>query len=118
MYENSPVIFRKECHCHGCTGYNRKVHKCTRGGGDVAMGECQPKADGAAPRHTPSIWARNLKDLRERNNLSQADVAKVLHCSQVAYGMYELGKRKLPIERLIILAKYYHVSLDYLVGLA
>lgn len=62
--------------------------------------------------------ARNLKDLRERNNLSQADVAKVLHCSQVAYGMYELGKRKLPVERLIILAKYYHVSLDYLVGLA
>ena len=117
MYENSPVIFRKECHCHGCTGYNRKVHKCTRGG-DVAMGGCQPKADGAALRHTPSIWAKNLKDLRERNNLSQADVAKVLHCSQVAYGMYELGKRKLPIERLIILAKYYHVSLDYLVGLA
>lgn len=82
------------------------------------MGGCQPEADGAAPRHTPSIWARNLKDLRERNNLSQADVAKVLHCSQVAYGMYELGKRKLPIERFIILAKYYHVSLDYLVGLA
>lgn len=94
--------------------------KCTNvhGGGDVAMGGCQPKADGAALRHTPSIWAKNLKDLRERNNLSQADVAKVLHCSQVAYGMYELGKRKLPIERLIILAKYYHVSLDYLVGLA
>lgn len=94
--------------------------KCTNvhGGGYVAMGKCQPEADGAAPRHTPSIWARNLKDLRERNNLSQADVAKVLHCSQVAYGMYELGKRKLPVERLIILAKYYHVSLDYLVGLA
>lgn len=82
------------------------------------MEECQPEANGAAPRHTPSVWARNLKDLRERNNLSPADVAKVLHCSQVAYGMYELGKRKLPVERLIILAKYYHVSLDHLVGLA
>ena len=116
MYENSPVIFRKECHCHGCTS----TTKCTNvhGEGTPRWGGCQPEADGAAPRHTPSIWARNLKDLRERNNLSQADVAKVLHCSQVAYGMYELGKRKLPIERLIILAKYYHVSLDYLVGLA
>ena len=43
---------------------------------------------------------------------------RVLHCSQVAYGMYELGKRKLPIERLITLAKFYHVSLDSLTGLS
>mgnify|MGYP004553599983 CR=1 FL=1 len=99
---------------HATTTKRTNVH----GESTSRWGECQPEADGAAPRHTPSIWARNLKDLRERNNLSQADVAKVLHCSQVAYGMYELGKRKLPVERLIILAKYYHVSLDYLVGLA
>ena len=63
-------------------------------------------------------YTDRLKYLRISNNLSQKDVANLLGCSQVAYGMYELGKRKLPIERLIILAKYYHVSLDYLVGLA
>ena len=65
-----------------------------------------------------AVWSKRLRELRQANNLSQTDVAKILRCSQVAYGMYELGKRKLPIERLIILAKYYHVSLDYLVGLA
>lgn len=88
------------------------------GGGYVDMEQCQSEKNGKTRRQYPSIWSRRLKELRERNNLSQADVAKVLHCSQVAYGMYELGKRKLPIERLIMLAEFYHVSLDSLTGLS
>ena len=87
------------------------------GGGGYIDRE-QSEKNGKTRRQYPSIWSRQLKELRERNNLSQADVAKVLHCSQVAYGMYELGKRKLPIERLITLAKFYHVSLDSLTGLS
>ncbi|WP_295713834.1 helix-turn-helix transcriptional regulator [uncultured Mitsuokella sp.] len=63
------------------------------------------------------IWSTRLKELRIQNNLSQAEVAKVIQCSQVAYGMYELGKRKIPIDKLVVLAKYYRVSLDYLAGL-
>ena len=86
-------------------------------GGGTSIGR-QSEKNGKTRRQYPSIWSRQLKELRERNNLSQADVAKVLHCSQVAYGMYELGKRKLPIERLITLAKFYHVSLDSLTGLS
>ena len=58
-----------------------------------------------------------LKPLRLEAKMSQADVAKVLKCSQVGYGMYELGKRKISVEKLMVLAKMYHVSLDYLVGL-
>ncbi|WP_300624831.1 helix-turn-helix domain-containing protein [uncultured Megasphaera sp.] len=62
-----------------------------------------------------------LKPLRLEAKMSQADVAKVLNCSQVGYGMYELGKRKLgkrkiSVEKLMVLARLYHVSLDYLVG--
>ncbi len=49
--------------------------------------------------------------------MSQADVAKVLNCSQVGYGMYELGKRKISVEKMMVLARLYHVSLDYMVGL-
>ena len=45
-----------------------------------------------------------LKYLRISNNLSQKDVANLLGCSQVAYGMYELGKRRISLEKLIILA--------------
>ncbi|WP_299144788.1 helix-turn-helix domain-containing protein [uncultured Dialister sp.] len=63
------------------------------------------------------VWPKRLKFLRQSNNLSQTDVAKVLHCSQAAYGMYELGKRKISADKLLVLAQYYHVSVDYLVGL-
>lgn len=58
-----------------------------------------------------------LKTLRLEARLSQADVAQILKCSQVGYGMYELGKRKIPVEKLIQLAKVYHTSLDYIVGI-
>lgn len=88
------------------------------GGGGTSIWSNVNLRERKTRRQYPSIWSRQLKELRERNNLSQADVAKVLHCSQVAYGMYELGKRKLPIERLITLAKFYHVSLDSLTGLS
>ena len=64
-----------------------------------------------------TVWSRRMKELRCANNLVQSDVAKVLQCTQVAYGMYELGKRRISIENLVKLARYYHVSLDYLVGL-
>lgn len=64
-----------------------------------------------------AVWQKRLKLLRQSNNLSQSDVAEVLHCSQAAYGMYELGKRKISAEKLKVLAQYYHVSLDYLIGL-
>ncbi len=59
-----------------------------------------------------------LKPLRQEAKLSQADVAKILRCSQVGYGMYELGKRKISIEKMIVLAKMYHVSMDYIVGVS
>lgn len=64
-----------------------------------------------------AAWSKRMKELRVENNLSQTDVAKVLHCSQVAYGMYELGKRRISVKNLVKLAKYYHVSMDYLAGL-
>lgn len=63
------------------------------------------------------VWSERMKYLRKSNNLSQTDVAEVLHCSQAAYGMYELGKRKISAEKLLILARYYHVSMDYIMGL-
>lgn len=58
-----------------------------------------------------------LKMLRLQVKLTQCDLAGILAMSQVGYGMYELGKRRIPLEKLIQLAKLYHTSLDYLVGL-
>ncbi len=59
----------------------------------------------------------HIRELREDNDLSQADVAKILNCSQVAYSYYELGRRDIPCEVLINLARYYKCTTDYLLGL-
>lgn len=64
-------------------------------------------------KNADAVWPERLKFLRKSNNLSQTDVAG----GQAAYGMYELGKRKISADKLLILAQYYHVSVDYLVGL-
>ena len=58
-----------------------------------------------------------LKELREDNNLTQIDVAKVLNIKQNTYSQYETEKRQLPIDILIKLSKYYKVTTDYILGL-
>lgn len=59
----------------------------------------------------------HIRELREDADLSQTDMAKILNCSQVAYSYYEIGKRDIPTEVLINLAKYHNCSVDYLLGL-
>ena len=58
-----------------------------------------------------------FKDIREDRDLLQTDIANVLKITQCQYSLYENGIRSIPIEKLIILAKYYDVSTDYLLGL-
>ena len=61
---------------------------------------------------------KRIKDLREDNDLLQKDLAGILGISQQYYSEYENGKRTITISHLITLAKYYDVSIDYLVGLS
>ena len=58
-----------------------------------------------------------IRDLREDADLTQKEVADHLHCDQSLYSKYERGERMLPLDLAIELAKFSHVSLDYLVGL-
>ena len=60
---------------------------------------------------------RRIRDLREDRDLKQKDVADYLNCSQVCYSHYELGKRDIPTEVLIKLAKFYNTTTDYILGL-
>ena len=62
-------------------------------------------------KEVDAVWPKRLKFLRKSNNLSQTDVAEVLHCSQAAYGMYELGKRKISADKLLILAQWVGIFL-------
>lgn len=58
-----------------------------------------------------------IREIRENKDLTPSDVAKILNVSQVAYSFYEIGKRQIPIDLLIKLAKYYNTSTDYLLEL-
>ena len=60
---------------------------------------------------------RRIRDLREDHDLKQREIAEYLNCSQRVYSNYELGQRDVPTEVLIRLAEYYHVSVDYILGL-
>ena len=60
---------------------------------------------------------QRLRDLREDSDKSQEEIAKVIGTSQSYYAQYENGKRAIPFDRMVILAKYYNVSLDYIAGL-
>lgn len=60
---------------------------------------------------------KRIRDLREDNDLLQKQLAKYLHCSQVAYSRYELGTRDIPTQVLIELALFYNISVDYILGL-
>lgn len=58
-----------------------------------------------------------IRNMREDMDLLQKDIAEYLHCTQVSYSHYELGKRDIPTDVLIRLALFYQTSIDYLLGL-
>ncbi|MBQ8397793.1 MAG: helix-turn-helix transcriptional regulator [Clostridia bacterium] len=58
-----------------------------------------------------------LKEIREDHDLAQTDIANLLHTSRQQVAKWERGAQKMGIDKYIILAKYYNLSLDYLTGL-
>jgi len=63
------------------------------------------------------IVMKRLRDLREDKDLTQQDIAKLLHCSQTTYSRYETGNSNIPIDALQKLAIFYNTSIDYIIGL-
>lgn len=62
-------------------------------------------------------YAFNIKVLREQGGYSQTQISEILNTSQSYYAQYENGKRQIPFDRVIKLAEFYNVSLDYIAGL-
>lgn len=58
-----------------------------------------------------------MKDLREDRDLKQKDLADLLRVSQTTYSRYESGALDIPSAYLIALARFYAVSVDYILGL-
>ena len=58
-----------------------------------------------------------LKDLREDHDLTQTDIANLLKTTRQQVSKWENGTQMMGVDKYIILAKYYNVSVDYLLGL-
>ncbi len=64
------------------------------------------------------IFSNRLKLLRKSKQLKQSDLAALLQVTVRHYQEIEYGKIDIPTSKLIALAEYFNVSLDYLVGLS
>ncbi len=63
-------------------------------------------------------YAERIRALREDNDKTQTEVAMLLKVGQRTYCDYELGKTRIPVDSLIILAELYDVSMDYICGVS
>ena len=58
-----------------------------------------------------------IRELREKNELTQVECAKKIFVSKNSYIRYESGERMIPLDVAIQLAKIFNVSIDYIAGL-
>ena len=63
-------------------------------------------------------YTDRIRSLREERNLYQKDIAALLRVGQKTYSDYELGKTRIPVESIILLAEFYNVSMDYICGVS
>lgn len=58
-----------------------------------------------------------LKDIREDNDLKQTDIANILGTTRQQVSKWENGIQLMGIDKYMVLAEYYNLSIDYLCGL-
>ena len=63
------------------------------------------------------MFAQRLKELRKEYELTQFQLAKELNVSKQNISDWENGKSETSFELLIKIAKFFKVSIDYLLGL-
>lgn len=59
-----------------------------------------------------------IRALREDADLSQTQIASLLRVGQKTYSDYELGKTRIPLDSMLLLARYYNVDMNYLCGIS
>lgn len=63
------------------------------------------------------IVYKRIRELREDNDYTQAEIGKLLGVLQRGYAHYESDDYDMTGELLIILSKHYNTSVDYLLGI-
>ena len=62
------------------------------------------------------MLAKRLVELRKASKLTQAELSEKIHISRDTYAQYEIGRRSPDYETLKLLASFYDVSIDYILG--
>lgn len=62
-------------------------------------------------------FGKKLKELRKEKGLGQVALAKALGVGKSIISLWEKDKCEPTISKLILLAKFFNVSIDYLAGL-
>lgn len=60
------------------------------------------------------MLGKKLRDLRIAKNLTQQELSNILKIPRGTYAHYEIGKREPDIATLLLFAKFFKVSVDYL----
>ena len=64
-----------------------------------------------------NVFGEKLKELRIEKGIGQIELAKAINVSKGIISLWENGLREPKLSNLIALARFFEVSLDYLVGL-
>ena len=64
-----------------------------------------------------NVYYPRLKDLRDDKDLTQDELVEILGMHKTTYTNYEQGKREIPFDLAIRLARFYNVTLDYIAGI-
>ena len=62
-------------------------------------------------------FSDRLKELRLENKLTTKSLGQHVGVSNATISRWENGKNNIKVDELIAVAKFFHVSIDYLVGL-
>ena len=64
-----------------------------------------------------SSISERIKELREKQNLTQSGLAKKLNITRSAVNAWEMGISVPNVEKLVELSSLFNVSVDYLLGI-
>ena len=62
------------------------------------------------------MYFLRLAQLRSDADMGQKEIGAMLGIDQRVYSNYETGKREIPVRYLMVLADFYHTTIDYIVG--
>ena len=62
------------------------------------------------------VFSEPLRELRQERGLGQIQLAKELDVGKSVISLWELGKCEPTLSKLIAMARFFGVSIDYLAG--